>query len=381
MSTSIKQLQLLTDQMHLEPDLDQGTHAPLCGHSETDPGMIYRPAGGPCKAVLKTLLTSACERDCFYCPFRAGRDFRRATMQPDEMAGAFMQMHRAGAVDGMFLSSGVAGGGVRTQDRLIDTAEVLRSRQDYRGYLHLKIMPGSDRDQVLRAMQLADRVSINLEAPNDRRLAQLAPHKVFLEELLRPLRWAEQIRRTLPGQQGWRGRWPSLVTQFVVGGADETDLELLSATAYLYSQLHLARVYFSGFNPVSDTPLENRPPENPWREFRLYQASFLLRDYGFDLEDLPLTGSGQLPLDGDPKVVWARANLSQAPVEINRAERPQLLRVPGIGPRSVEKLLAARRRGQLRSLEALRALGVNAGRAAPFILLDGHRPPLQPSLL
>jgi predicted DNA-binding helix-hairpin-helix protein len=286
-------------------------------------------------------------------------------------------MHRAGAVDGMFLSSGVAGGGIRTQDRLIDTAELLRQRQDYRGYLHLKIMPGSDRDQVLRAMQLADRVSINLEAPNDRRLAQLAPHKVFLEELLRPLRWAEQIRRTLPGQQGWHGRWPSLVTQFVVGGADETDLELLSATSYLYSQLHLARVYFSGFNPVSDTPLENRPPENPWREFRLYQASFLLRDYGFDLEDLPLTPTGSLPLEADPKVLWAQANLSQAPVEINRADRPQLLRVPGIGPRSVEKLLAARRLGQLRSLEALRSLGVNARRAAPFILLDGHKPPLQ----
>lgn len=377
MSSSLDQLHLLTDQMHLEPDLDQGAHPPVCGTSESDPGMIYRPAGGPCKAVLKTLLTSACERDCFYCPFRAGRDFRRATMQPDEMASAFMHMHRSGAVDGMFLSSGVAGGGIRTQDRLIDTAELLRQRQDYRGYLHLKIMPGSDRDQVLRAMQLADRVSINLEAPNDRRLAQLAPHKVFLEELLRPLRWAEQIRRTLPGQQGWRGRWPSLVTQFVVGGADETDLELLSATSYLYSQLHLARVYFSGFNPVSDTPLENRPPENPWREFRLYQASFLLRDYGFDLEDLPLTPTGSLPLEADPKVLWAQANLSQAPVEINRADRPQLLRVPGIGPRSVEKLLAARRLGQLRSLEALRSLGVNARRAAPFILLDGHKPPLQ----
>ena len=212
-----------------------------------------------------------------------------------------------------------------------DLPDVLRNSLHYRGYVHLKIMPGSERDQVYRAMQLSDRISINLEAPNSRRLADLAPHKVFMEELLQPLRWAEQIRKTQPARLGWNGKWPSLVTQFVVGAVGENDLEILSTTSYLIKQLRLARTYFSAFNPVTNTPLENHAPENPWREHRLYQSSFLLRDYGFDLEDMPFTPAGFLPLDVDPKVAWARQNLRD-PIEINQADRRELLRVPGIGP-------------------------------------------------
>ena len=248
--------------------------------------------GGKTIALLKTMLTSACERDCYYCPFRAGRDFRRATFKPEEMAQTFNDLQRSRVAEGLFLSSGIAGGGIRTQDKLIDTIDVLRHKLNYRGYVHLKIMPGTERDQVLRAMQLADRISINLEAPNSRRLADLAPHKIFLEELLKPLQWAEEIRKTQPARLGWNGKWPSLTTQFVVGAVGENDLEILSTTAYLTKQLRLARAYFSAFNPVKDTPLENHAPENPWREHRLYQSSFLLRDYGFDLEDLPFLQNG-----------------------------------------------------------------------------------------
>ncbi len=159
--------------------------------------LIRRHARGKRIALLKTLLTSACERNCFYCPFRAGRDFRRAaTFKPDEMAKAFMELYRSRIAEGFFLSSGIAGGGIRTQDQLIDTAEILRRKMGYTGYLHLKIMPGSQRAQVERAMQLADRVSINLEAPNSNGLARLAPRKIFIDELLRPLQWVDEIRRT-----------------------------------------------------------------------------------------------------------------------------------------------------------------------------------------
>ncbi len=330
--------------------------------------------GGKTIPLLKTLLTSACERDCYYCPFRARRNFRRATFKPEEMARTFDELQRARIADGLFLSSGIAGGGMKTQDRLIDTIDILRNHLHYRGYVHLKIMPGADRDQLLRTMQLADRVSINLEAPNMRRLADLAPHKVFLEELLRPLQWADEIRRTQPARFGWNGRWPSLVTQFVVGAVGESDLEILSTSAYLIKQLRLARTYFSAFSPVIDTPLENKPPENPWREHRLYQSSFLLRDYGFDLEDLPFESNGYLPLDVDPKIAWAQVNLRETPIEINRADRRELLRVPGIGPKGVEAILAARRQGKLRELQDLKAIGVIAVRAAPFVLLDGQRP-------
>ena len=208
--------------------------------------------------LLKTLLTSACERDCYYCPFRAGRDFRRATFKPDEFAALFMNLHRVGAAEGVFLSSGVTGGGVRTQDKLLDTADILRHKLGFRGYIHLKVMPGVEKAQVERAMQLADRISVNLEAPNSERLAQLAPHKVFMEELLQPLKWVEEIRRSQPAYKGWKGRWPSTVTQYVVGGADESDLELLTTTNWLHRNVRLGRAYFSAFSPIRDTPLENK---------------------------------------------------------------------------------------------------------------------------
>jgi predicted DNA-binding helix-hairpin-helix protein len=333
--------------------------------------------GGKRIPLLKTLLTSACERDCYYCACRAGRDCQRATFQPEELARTFMALHRARKVDGLFLSSGVAGGGVRTQDRLIAAAEILRFKLGFRGYLHLKIMPGAEQAQVERAMQLADRVSINLEAPNTARLGQLAPHKTFLDELLTRLVWVEAIRGSQPGVKGWNGRWPSTTTQFVVGGADETDLELMQTTQMLYRRLKLARAYYSGFAPVEGTPLENRPPINPWRQSRLYQASFLLRDYGFDMEELPFNPTGALPLDADPKLAWARENLAEAPLELNRADRHELLRIPGIGPKGADTILQARIHGRLTSVEGLRALGVSVRRAAPFVLVDGRRPVVQ----
>jgi predicted DNA-binding helix-hairpin-helix protein len=317
-------------------------------------------------ALLKTLLTSFCERDCRYCAFRRGRDFRRVSFSPDELAHLVAQLSQRGLAEGVFLSSGVAGSGPRTQDRLIATADILRRRYDFRGYIHLKIMPGAERDQVVAAMRLADRVSVNLEAPNPERLALMAPHKAFTEELLLRLRWVEEIRREMPGP------WPSSTTQFVVGAAGESDAEILATTGYLHRQLGLARAYFSRFSPVPGTPLEGHRPTPPLRERRLYQSSFLLRDYGFTAEELSFDSVGNLPLDSDPKLVWARRHLVHAPIELNTADRRDLLRVPGIGPKGAEKLLRERRRGRLRCLADLRKLGIVAGRAAPFVLLDGR---------
>ena len=323
--------------------------------------------------LLKTLLTSACERDCFYCPFRAGRDFRRATFKPQEFAEMFMKMHQSSMAEGIFLSSGIAAGGANTQNRILDTAEILRNKLGFKGYLHLKIMPGAEKDQVRRLMQLADRVSINLEAPNRDRLAKLAPNKNFFEELFRPLKWVEEIRQSQPAYQGWNGRWPSTVTQFVAGGSDETDLELLSTTDWLMKKVRLKRAYYSAFFPIRDTPMENKAAVHPMREHRLYQASFLLRDYGFDLEDMPFLQDGNLPLPTDPKLAWAQQNLNERPLEINRAERRELLRIPGIGPKGADAILRARRAGKLRDLTALRKLGIIVKRVAPFVLLDGRR--------
>jgi predicted DNA-binding helix-hairpin-helix protein len=386
MNDDIVRLRALSEQMGFEPAEDHGLNGtPFLDNTEKCPDEVFvHPAvlpNGQHIKLLKTLLTSACERDCFYCPFRAGRDFHRATFQPEEFARLFVMLSQKRIAEGVFLSSGMTGGGIRTQDNLLDTADIMRHKLGFRGYIHLKIMPGAERSQVERAMQLADRVSINLEAPNDNRLAKLAPHKQFTEELLQPLKWVEEIRRTQPANEGWNGRWPSSVTQFVAGGAGESDLELLTTTDYLYRQLGLRRAYFSPFNPIEDTPLENQPPTPVVREHRLYQASFLLRDYGFDLEELPFEMDGRLPTQIDPKLAWAQKNLSEKPIEINQAERQSLMRIPGIGAKGADAIMKVRRQEKIRDVTILKKMGILTERAAPYLLLDGRRAVYQPSLL
>lgn len=381
---TLDRLKILSAEMNLEPAEDVGMKPqsiPACGGPAKEPFISHAVLpNGQQITLLKSLLTTACEKNCFYCPFRAGRDTRRVTFKPDEMASTFMSLYQHGTVEGIFLSSGIAGGGMRTQDKIIAVAEILRYKYRYAGYMHLKLMPGSERDQVERTMQLADRVSVNLEAPNENRLSRLAPHKTFLDELLQPLRWVEEIRSSRPAYLGWKNRWPSVTTQFVVGAVGESDLELLHTTQQLNRQVKLKRAYYSAFRPIKNTPLENNPAEDPLRQHRLYQASFLLRDYGFELEDMPFDPAGKLPLSSDPKQAWAETHLADSPIEINRAGLQDLLRIPGIGPKGARAILQARREGKLRSLNDLSKLGINATRPAPFILLDGVQPTRQLSL-
>ncbi len=331
--------------------------------------------------LLKTMQTSVCERDCYYCCFRAGRDTPRANLTPDELASAVVRLTKAGVAKGLFLSSGMAGSGMRTQDKLIATADILRKKYHYHEYIHLKIMPGAEKAQILRAMQLADRVSINLEGPNETSLSKLAPHKSFFTELLKPLKLIEEIRSAQSPHLAWKGTWPSSCTQFVVGAVGETDLDLLQTTVQLRNHFSITRAYYSNFSPVRETPFENLPPSNPWRQHRLYQAFFLLRDYPFDFEDLLFDPQGNLNLEKDPKLLWAERHLSHAPVEVNTADYAQLLRVPGIGAVSANKIVAARKYGKIQEVHTLANMGIPAVRAAQFILLDGRRPPYQPKLL
>jgi predicted DNA-binding helix-hairpin-helix protein len=385
-------LKLLASQTSFELDGEpsssnpdsRGVTSPACFSPKERDQAFTHPVqlpNGQKMVLLKTLLSSACERDCFYCPFRAGRDFRRATFKPDEFASLFAKLSTARMAEGVFLSSGLAGGGIQTQDKILSTAEILRKKYHYRGYIHLKIMPGAEKDQVYRAMELANRVSINLEAPNTERLAKLAPHKIFLEELLSPLRWVEEFRSSIPAYKFWNGRAPSTVTQFVAGGSDESDLELLSTTNWLNKNVRLKRAYFSAFHPIPDTPFENKPPTDSMREHRLYQASFLLRDYGFDLEDLPFSSGNNLPLHADPKLAWAQIYLRDHPVEINKADKHELIRIPGIGLKGADAILHARKTNRLRDSSSLKKLGIIAERAAPYLLFDGHRSATQIELI
>jgi predicted DNA-binding helix-hairpin-helix protein len=320
--------------------------------------------------VLRMLQTNACAKDCFYCPFRAGREFRREAFTPDELARLVDQLHRARMIEGLFLSSGVVGHGDYSMEQTVATAELLRTKYRFGGHLHLKIMPAASDGAIEATLRLADRVSVNLEAPNAARLARLTTTKDLDGDLLAPLR---RVQLMLADS----GRRVSRTTQFVVGAAGESDAEILSTTETLYRSLGLARVYYSAFHPVPDTPLDGHAPEDPRRERRLYQADFLLRDYGFTLSELPMTADGRLDKDADPKLAWARAHPDRFPIELNRAPRDALLRVPGIGPRGADAILRARCQSALRAPSDLRRIGVRTDRPLPWITLAGRRPPVQ----
>jgi predicted DNA-binding helix-hairpin-helix protein len=377
----IQTLKLLSGNMDLEPSEECRGSSPIKLDMRE---IVTYPAAlpnGQQIVLLKTLLSSSCENDCIYCPFRAGRDFRRATFSPDQFAALFMKLYQAGIAQGLFLSSGIIRGGVITQDQLIKTSEILRFRYHFTGYLHLKIMPGAEMAQIDRVMQLADRISINLEAPTESRLKVLAPHRNYLKELVNPLKYIHQKRLNQTPNQGWKGKWASSTTQFVVGAVGDTDLELLQTTAYLIEHAGLRRAYYSKFTPHRDTPLENHPPTSLIRQNRLYQASYLLRDYGFGLEELPFNLDGSLPEHVDPKLAWARQMLADRLYDINSASFEELIRIPGIGSQSARKIIEIRQIHPVRDIAILHKLGISVHRCLPFILLNGRKIPFQPSLI
>jgi predicted DNA-binding helix-hairpin-helix protein len=261
-------------------------------------------------------------------------------------------------------------------DRMLTAVETLRLRHRFGGYVHLKILPGASFDRVERAVELADRVSVNLEAPGPDRLRAIAGDKDYEGDLLTRMRWARDLM-TLREGAACRGQ----TTQFVVGAAGESDREIVTTTARMYRELRLERAYFSAFQPLTETPLEGTPPAPLMREHRLYQTDFLLRRYRWTLDDIIFGPDGDLSLAHDPKLTWAAAHPERFPIEINRARYHELLRVPGIGPKSAQRIVAARRQGRFNSLADLRPMGAVTKRAAPFVLLNGRLAERQPGQL
>lgn len=339
-------------------------------------GLIYgaqRGDGGSAR-LFKVLQTNACRYACTYCFTSCAIRRKRTTFKPDELATTFVSLSRSRRADGLFLSSGIVPDPDTTMEKMLATVERLRLKEGYRGYIHLKLIPGASYAYIERAVELADRVSLNLEAPNPARLAQLAPDKEFAESMWGRMVWAAEIMRR--ARQAGRPAARSLTTQFVVGAVGESDRELLETVGRAHRELGLWRAYFSAFHPIERSPLADRPAEDPTRALRLYQSDMMLRDYGFGFEQLPFDEQGLLPRDKSPKQAWAERHLTE-PVELNRAPREVLLRVPGIGPRSADRIIAARRQRRLRDLAQLKALGVVTGWAAPYVLLDGRRSPEQ----
>ncbi len=321
--------------------------------------------GGRALPLFRVLMSNQCAWNCPYCPLRAGNDTPRADLTPDELAKLFLPRAGSGAAQGLFLSSGVAGDVQAANGRMIDGVEHLRRRHDYRGYIHLKLLPGASDTEIARAAQLADRLSINLEAPSAARLARISPERDWARDLIGPLAQARAWQRA--------GRLPAgLATQFVVGASGESDRELLATAAWLYRELELRRVYFGAFRPAPGTPLADRPPTPFVREQRLKEADWLVRFYDFAPAELPFDDAGDLPLHHDPKLAWALAHPEHFPVELNTADEALLLRVPGLGPVSVRRILRLRREHRFRAPEHLAALGGAARRAGDFVTLDGR---------
>lgn len=320
---------------------------------------------GRCISLFRVLMTNICQNDCAYCPNRAQRDLPRVSFAPAELAALFMEFFRRNYVEGLFLSSGVAVSPSRTMENMLRTVEILRLKYKYRGYIHLKILPGLSYDYIQRAAEVASRVSVNIEAPNALRMNKLSRLKDFKTGIINRMRWINQIQKngsSLPAGH---------TTQFIVGAAGESDAEILRTAVGLYQQVGLRRAYYSAFQPVPDTPLESVSPAPLIREHRLYQTDFLLRQYKFSLDEIPFSGEGNLPTDVDPKMASAINNIHRFPLEINKASYGELLRVPGIGMLSASRIIQVRRRFQISSLAELKNIGIVVKRASPFILING----------
>jgi len=326
--------------------------------------------------LLKTLQSNACVNDCSYCPFNKNRDLPRCHLQSEQLARIFMEMVQANLVSGLFLSSGVVGTPDETMAQMLETVETLRRRHKFRGYIHLKIIPGASQSAIEKALQTATRVSVNIEAPNAERLGRLASKKRFHQDIISAM---DTVRR-LCQQNHIRC---NQTTQFVVGAAGETDREIVLATDRLYQKFDMARVYFSAYQNFDncaeaspnmlfpDITQESEAMQDTYvREHRLYQVDFLFRRYKFSREDIFFDEKGNLPLGSDPKLVWAQYHPEFYPVNVNRSDPWQLLRVPGIGPVGAKRILSARRQMRINRWTDLNQLGIRLKQAKSYLTLS-----------
>src|SRR5438270_8798792 len=324
-------------------------------------------------SLMRVMQTNACSLSCGYCPTFCGGKVKRTALHPEEIARTFMDAHRAGLAQGLFLTSGVPGRAMRATDRMLATIDLLRRREGFEGYVHIKLLPGAEAAQVDEAARLANRISVNLEGPSDTHVRRLAREKDFSGGLLPKLEYAGRLFRDGRRAAGPHARFGSTTTQFVVGAAGERDREILGVVARLERERLLHHAHFSAFQPVVGTPMEGLAPTPARRELRLYQAEHLLRDYGFRFEELAFDAGGNLSLDDDPKTAWALAHPEHFPLEVTRAPQDLLIRVPGIGPLAARRLVTARRAAILRFAADLRGLGIDVARAGWFLTLRGRR--------
>lgn len=332
----------------------------------------YTP-DGRCVSLLKILLTNYCQFDCAYCINRISSNVPRARFRVSEVVNLTLAFYRRNYIEGLFLSSGIIRSPDYTMEQLVRVAQALRSDHHFAGYIHLKTIPEASPELIAQAGRWADRLSINIELPTERSLEEFAPQKSArsirgaMRHTYQHIQQAREEQRTFsPAGQS---------TQVIVGADAATDAAMLTTSDTLYRRYALSRVYYSAFSPIPDasSSLPPRPPPLQ-REHRLYQADWLLRHYGFSINDIvSATKDGMLDLEVDPKLAWALCNRHLFPADVNRADRELLLRVPGLGARAVDRIVLARQHTRLRLADIAR-LTTGLKRARPFLVTPDHRP-------
>ena len=351
----------------------------------------YAP-DGRCISLLKILLTNLCLYDCLYCVNRVTSNVPRARFSVDEVVHLTLDFYRRNCIEGLFLSSGIIRSPDYTMEQVVEVARSLREDHDFRGYIHLKTIPDASPELLQQAGRYADRLSINIELPTDAGLAILAPEKdgAAIKRSMARLRIhiddargeakdaSKNAVQSTPGVKPVRAAPKPFAaagqsTQMIVGADSADDATILTTSANLYGAYRLKRVYYSAFSPIPDAS-SSLPMKAPplVREHRLYQADWLMRFYGFESSEIAPAG-GMLSLEVDPKLAWALAHPERFPVDLNRAPREMLLRVPGLGVKAVNRLLLARRVRRIRA-EDLRRLHVPVAKVMPFVITIDHRP-------
>ncbi|MDH0188341.1 putative DNA modification/repair radical SAM protein [Stenotrophomonas sp. GD03993] len=350
----------------------------------------YTP-DGRCVSLLKILLTNFCVYDCAYCVNRVSSNVPRARFSVDEVVALTLDFYKRNYIEGLFLSSGIIRNADYTMEQMVEVARQLREEHRYAGYIHLKTIPEASPELLASAGRYADRLSINVELPTEAGLSALAPEKTVqsIRGAMGELRWrieeAKEARKAPAvvapvSTRSARPRPPRFApagqsTQMIVGADGANDRQILASADALYGNYRMRRVYYSAFSPIPDAsrqlPLQPPPLQ---REHRLYQADWLLRFYGYGVDEITdTTQAGMLDLDIDPKMAWAIRHPERFPVDLNRAPKEMLLRVPGLGVRNVKRVLMARRHGRLRVADVAR-LKAPMSKLLPFVLLADHHP-------
>jgi predicted DNA-binding helix-hairpin-helix protein len=312
--------------------------------------------------IFKTLMTNACTHDCNYCQnsTRCTKAHAKSMYEPDELAKVFMHLVKNHNIEGLFLSSGIVKDADHTTDRMLEAVKLVREKYNFRGYVHFKILPGVSYDRVKEARRYATRMSINIEATSAQRINEFTSIKTFKTDILKRQAWIKSM--SPPSGQS---------TQLIVGAAGETDWEVLKMMKWEYENMDLHRMYYSSFNPINNTPFEDKTAAPKWRANRLYNVDWLYRKYNYGFNEIKevLNDDGMLPNE-DSKVTHAKRFLNK-PVEVEVANYDELLRVPGIGPKTAKTIISERQNICTLKREHLQQMGVILDRADPFIKVNG----------